>query len=74
MPAPVIEPGMRVRCRHERLYCACGSCVVTADETLTVRERRYFPGIGAMLAFAEHQNDDHEPWFLASGFKPRHDG
>lgn len=73
MPAPVITAGMRVKCRESRWYCLCGNCVVTGDEVLTVRERKLFPGLGPMLAFVEHQDDKHEPWFLATGFAPRHD-
>lgn len=72
--APSIEPGMRVRCRSAQFYCLCGHCIVTGDEVLTVLERRHFPDLGPMLRFEEHQGDEHEPWFLASGFKPRHDG
>jgi hypothetical protein len=74
MTAPTIISGMRVRCRESRWYCLCGQCVVTDAETLTVLERKYFPGLGPMLKFEEHQDDQHEPWFLASAFLPRHDG
>ncbi len=74
MPAPVITAGMRVRSKEREWYCLCGHCCITSAETLTVAERKMFPGIGAMIRFEEHQRDDHEPWFLASGFVPRHDG
>jgi len=74
MADPTIISGMRVRAREPRWYCLCGHCVVTSSETLTVRERKFFPGLGPMVSFEEHQDDDHQPWFLASGFNVRHDG
>jgi hypothetical protein len=74
MREPSIEPGMRVTTARGDWYCVCGHCKVSDGEVLRVVERRNFAGIGVMLQFAEHQDDDHEPWFLAMGFKPRHDG
>jgi hypothetical protein len=73
-----IEAGAIVTPKVRELYCLCGdeACTVHAGDRLTVLERRYFPGLGAMLRFAErvdHSDNDDPPWYVASAFKPRYD-
>lgn len=73
-----IAAGHVVECTENEWHCLCGAegCTVYRGERLTVAERKYFPGLGPMLQFAEkrtHSDDDNPPWYPANAFKVRYD-
>lgn len=64
-----LEPGDLAVCIEPEWYAlATGkkASFTIMGERLTVADRRYFPGLGAMLQFEEREED----WFVATGFRP----